>query len=186
MLSRSLLLAAAITAFVGLGTLRAEEAKPAGPLDWNEPVATLAELIADLSAHRLEEAWQRYRVMLPDPPPTPRTPFDPDPFQDFQQAIGQFPTDIESLKLIATRNYSEKARRMYFVADTRIGPYVIEAVIYRHRDEWFFTHFSYQSVVFADANWHKAHEDVLPLTRLPEPVAVPLPKREPAAETAGP
>jgi hypothetical protein len=164
----------------GVSSVRA-----ADTLDWNEPTAKFAEFVANLSAGRLEDAWQTYRVMLPEPPKSPQTPFEPDPFESFQKAVGRFPANVEAFRLIATRNYSERSRRMYFLADTDYGPYLVETVIFRARDQWFFGHFGYQSLMMSDANWHKLHEDVLPVTKLPEPVAVPLPKREPAAETAG-
>jgi hypothetical protein len=159
--------------------------RAADSLDWQEPTAKFTEFVADLSAGRLEEAWQIYRVMLPDPPKSPQTPFEPDPFESFQKAVGRFPGNVEAFRLIATRNYSERSRRMYFLADTEYGPFLVETVVYRAKDQWFFGHFGYQSLVMSDANWHKLYEDVLPVTKLPEPVAIPLPKRDPAAETAG-
>ena len=159
--------------------------EPAKPLDWNEPITTFASFVADLSAQRLEEAWQAYRVMMPVPPRSPKTPFDPDPFEDFQKNIGRFPPEVTELQMIGTRNYSERSRRMFFIADTKVGPYLLETVVYRHQDEWFFGHFGYHSLVHVDQNWHRQYEDILPVTKLPEPVVVPLPVREPAAETAG-
>lgn len=163
--------------------MAAEPTKPSTELDWNEPIAKFTEFIADLSAERYEEAWQTYRVMLPEPPKTPQTPFEPDPFESFRQSVGRFPAKIEGFQMIATRNYSERSRRMYFIADTDYGPFLVEMMAYRAKDQWFFAHFGYHSVAMGDANWQKQHEDVLPVTRLTAPVSVPLPQREPAAET---
>jgi hypothetical protein len=169
--------------FLCVGSLSA--AVPVKELDWNEPVGRFAEFIAELSAARYEEAWQVYRVMLPEPPKTPQTPFEPDPFENFKQAVGRFPANIESFQHVATRQYSDRSRRMYFIADTDFGPYVVEMMIFRAKDQWFFAHFGYHSIAAGDMNWHKQNEDVLPVTKLSQPVDVPLPKREPVAETAG-
>ncbi|MDZ4685297.1 MAG: hypothetical protein SH850_09420 [Planctomycetaceae bacterium] len=185
MRSHHSILACGFAVFFSCTIALCDDPKPTEKLDWNEPTAKFADFIADLSAKRLEEAWQTYRLMLPEVPKTPQSPFDHDPFEDFKKAIGQFPTEVEAFQLVATRNYSEKSRRMFFIADTKVGPYLVETVIYRFQGQWRFGHFGYHSVLAGDANWHKLHEDVLPVTKLPEPVAVPLPKREPAAETAG-
>jgi hypothetical protein len=185
MFSRLTILAGGFAALVSATTIRAAEPHTA-TLDWNEPAVTLAKFVAELSANRLEEAWQTYRLMAIDLPRPPQTPFDPDPFDDFQRRIGKFPPDLESLTLIATRNYSEKSRRMFFTADTKVGPYLVEVVAYRHRSHWYFSHFAYHSLGHADPHVLRQFDDILPATKLPEPVVIPLPAIEPATETAGP
>jgi hypothetical protein len=172
------------TVFCGLMLCLGGTAIAAEPLDWNEPVSKFAEFVAELSAGRQEEAWQIYKVMLPNPPKQPQTPFEPDPFEAFQQSVGRFPANVEAIQHVATRVYSERSRRMYFMADTDFGPYLVEMMFYRAREQWFFAHFSYHSVAMADLNWHKQYENVLPITKLAEPVPIKLPKRAPAAETA--
>jgi len=154
--------------------------------EWREPVSRLAAFVADLSAGEMEAAWQKYRIMLPEPPHAPKSPFEPDPFDGFQKGIGQFPRDVESLSLIAERAYSTKSRRLYFIADTKMGPVLIETVVYRHKDEWFFAHFGYQAVAFADANWHRLYEEILPVAKHAEPIPVPLPQASATAETSAP
>jgi len=163
-------------------TASATELEP----EWREPVERLAAFVADLSAGEMEAAWQKYRIMLPEPPASPKSPFDPDPFEHFTNGIGRFPPDVESLALIAERRYTAKSRRLYFMADSKVGPVLIETMVYQHKDEWYFTHFGFQALSFVDMNWHKAHEDILPLTRLSKPVSVPLPKPSAPVEAAAP
>jgi hypothetical protein len=186
MLPRLAILAGGFAAIFSLTSIRAAEPVATEALDWNEPAATLGKFVAELSAQRLEEAWQTYRLMAVDPPKPPQTPFDPDPFEEFQRRIGKFPPNLESLTLIGSRNYSAKSRRLFFVADTNIGPYLVEVLAYRYRNQWYFGHFGYHSLGHADPNVLRQYDDILPMWRLPEPVPVPLPPREPATETAGP
>jgi hypothetical protein len=154
--------------------------------EWREPVNRVASLVADLSAGELEAGWQKFRVMLPEPPLTPKTPFEPDPFEYFQKEMARFPRGVDSLSLIAERRYSANSRRLYFLAEGKHGPTLIEVLAFRHRDEWFFNHFGFQQLCFADANWHKQHEDVLPLTKLSEPAAVSLPQPPVAEQVSQP
>jgi hypothetical protein len=142
--------------------------------------------IADLSVGEFEEAWQKYRIMLPEVPKPPPSPFDPDPFDHFLKQMQKFPPGAESLSLVAERRYSEKSRRVYFIADTKYGPVLIEMLIFRHHDEWYFGHFGYQMLAAADANWQKLYDDVVPVAKLSAPIAIPLSKRPVAAESPTP
>ena len=144
--------------------------------EWREPVNRIGALVAELSAGDMEAAWQKFRIMLPEPPMSPKSPFDPDPFAQFQKQMENFPREIDSLSLIAERRFSPNSRRLYFLAEGKFGPVELEVLAYRYRGEWFFNHLEYHVLAFADATWHKLHDDVLPINKLAEPLRIELPQ----------
>jgi hypothetical protein len=156
-----------------VAAIEAMATEPQIEAEWREPIAHFTAFIADLSAGQLEDAWQKYRIMAPEPP---KSPIDPDPYDLFLKSIGQFPRDIESLSHVGERCYSAKSRRLFFVADTRAGPFLLEICAYRYREHWYFGTFSYQALNFADANWHKLHDDLVPIKALDKPIPIELPK----------
>ena len=142
--------------------------------EWKEPVEKCGEFLHALSLGNLEDAWQKYRIMLHSPPKTAQGPFEPDPYDSFVKQIGRFPSGLESLSLIGERRLTPNARRFTFIADSVAGPTVVNILIYRVKGEWFFATLNYHLVAAADAIWFQQMDELFPVTRFTKPYPLPL------------
>ncbi len=150
---------------------------PATTLDaeWREPVERFRDFLVTLSAGKMEDAYQQYRIMTPFPPKTPQNPFEPDPFDHFTKGVGRFPSDLESLCVIGERRFTPNSRKFTMICDTRVGPVVAEVMVFRSRGEWFFGTMHYQILSATDAAGLKTYDELLPPTRYNTPIELVIP-----------
>ncbi len=150
---------------------------PVNALDaeWRAPVERFRDFLVTLSAGKMEDAYQQYRVMTPYPPKTPQNPFEPDPYDQFMKGVGRFPSDLESLSVIGERRFTPNSRKFTMMCDTRVGPVIAEVMVFRSRGEWFFGTMHYQILGAADAAGLKTYDDLLPPTRYSTPVELEVP-----------
>lgn len=150
------------------------EQSPAIDAEWQIPLQQFASFLADLSADRMEDAWQKFQKMTPHPQPAAATPFDADPLLAFKKSLGRFPPDIENLNVIAERRWTANSRRFYLLCDTQAGPVMVDVMIYRSKEHWYFGTLSYHVLLAANKDVARQAEDLVPLNRYPIPMPLTL------------
>lgn len=148
--------------------------QPVIDAEWQTPLRLFAEFLADLSADRMDAAWQKYQKMTPRPPAAPATPFDADPLQAFKKSLGRFPPEIENLNVIAERRWTDNARKFHLMCDTQAGPVMIDVQIYRSKGNWYFGTLSYHALLAANKEVQRQAEELVPIHQYPQPIPVPL------------
>jgi len=144
--------------------------------EWQTPVTQFAAFLADLSADRMDDAWQKFQKMTPRPQAAAATPFDADPFQAFKKSLGRFPPEIENLTVIAERRWTTNARKFHLMCDTQAGPVLIDVQIYRSQGHWYFGTLTYHALLAGNKDVQQQAEKLVPTLQYAQPFSVPLTK----------
>lgn len=181
-MKRSLLALSAVScvalAFWAIGARGANEAAPrtltGESPEVREQLAHLADVIAVLSRGDVDSAYQKYSERLVVPPPKDIGEFENEHRAGFRRLFERFPKPIESLDLMALTRLSSQSQKLSCVANSKHGPVIVEAIIYRYRDSWGYAQIGYQPYSTLDGERAKLFTAQFPTQPLPSPVTIPI------------
>lgn len=176
--------ACTLLALCAVGTSLAADPAPRTPaprpsVDYKDPFNHVAAIISALSQADMDTAYHKYAERLIDAPKDV-SEFENDLRTSFRRLFDRFPKGVETVDLMGIRRLSTRSFKMTCVANSRRGPIVVEAVVYRYGENWWFCQLGYQSVDVMTSERLKHFAEQLPAESFIEPLSIPVVAEPPA------